>query len=320
MENTDFMNTKPQIKDMFKISFWIVGFLSVFISGCTIYADSLLVEGLQMHPILVGVTILFSIFAAIFFAIMIVGMVYNTFVIFRWAWNHLRFISILLCLILLIVAVELGGILYTIASIKEIIRYKKQKKIYESFCGKLEKKRISVIKIVLLVILCIILFFSGLVTAHINKDEWGLDNPNRNSEPSPFYFNLNEDELTCTIAGLHDLSYTDLVIESEIDGYKVTGIEEWAFAGCFNITSVVIEDGIKEIGYCAFYQCYSLESITIPSSVTYIESDTFNYCSSLESINFDGTIEEWQSILPDDWYNNGTNNFTVYCTDGAINQ
>ena len=154
------MNTKPQIKDMFKISFWIVGFLSVFISGCTIYANSLLVEGLQMHPILVGLTVVISIIAAIFFAIMIVGMVYNTVIIFRWAWNHLRFISILLCLILLIVAMELGGILYTIASIKEIIRYKKQKKIYESFCGKLVKKRISVIKIVLLVILSLVSLYT----------------------------------------------------------------------------------------------------------------------------------------------------------------
>jgi len=53
---------------------------------------------------------------------------------------------------------------------------------------------------------------------------------------------------------------------------------------CSSITSVLIEDGITNIGDGVFYECKNLTSITIPESVTYIGACAFGQCKNLTSI------------------------------------
>ncbi len=87
--------------------------------------------------------------------------------------------------------------------------------------------------------------------------------------------------------------------------YKVTAVGEQAFISANIIKSVVVEEGIETIKYCAFYNCNylttislpetlkelmsscfgdsSLESIYIPKSVTWIEPTAFSY-SKLKTI------------------------------------
>lgn len=57
-----------------------------------------------------------------------------------------------------------------------------------------------------------------------------------------------------------------------------------AFAGCGNLISVTIQDGVTIIGDSAFKDCRSLTSITIPDSVTSIGDSAFSSCSGLTSI------------------------------------
>jgi len=52
-----------------------------------------------------------------------------------------------------------------------------------------------------------------------------------------------------------------------------------------NIQTVIIENGVKNIGNLSFFDCRALASITIPNSVTSIGNQSFAYCSSLTSIN-----------------------------------
>lgn len=63
-----------------------------------------------------------------------------------------------------------------------------------------------------------------------------------------------------------------------------TKIGNYAFSGCFNLKSVIIEDSVKEIGREAFHSCKSLTEIMIPESVTNIGYYAFSSCSSLNSI------------------------------------
>ena len=52
----------------------------------------------------------------------------------------------------------------------------------------------------------------------------------------------------------------------------------------YNITSVVINNGVTTIGDYAFAECPSLESIVIGNSVTEIGNNAFSWCTSLKSI------------------------------------
>lgn len=56
--------------------------------------------------------------------------------------------------------------------------------------------------------------------------------------------------------------------------------------------SLVIPDGVKEIGRYAFSNCRTLASITIPNGVTEIRRDAFGYCDSLKSIVIPDSVVE----------------------------
>lgn len=56
------------------------------------------------------------------------------------------------------------------------------------------------------------------------------------------------------------------------------------------IKSVVIENGITQIGYFAFADCKQLKSVIIPNSVTSIEQMAFSWCSSLTSISIPNSV------------------------------
>lgn len=64
--------------------------------------------------------------------------------------------------------------------------------------------------------------------------------------------------------------------------------KEKAFAP--EIKTVVIEDGITEIGKFAFADCESLASVTIGNSVTNIEISAFYYCANLTSIKIPDSV------------------------------
>jgi len=65
---------------------------------------------------------------------------------------------------------------------------------------------------------------------------------------------------------------------------SVTSIKKGTFYRCYALTSVVIPNTVKSIGVGAFYQCLNLTSVIIPDSVTQIEEGAFYRCESLTTI------------------------------------
>ena len=57
-----------------------------------------------------------------------------------------------------------------------------------------------------------------------------------------------------------------------------------------NIKTVIIEDGVTNIGNVAFYNCSGLTSVTIPNSVTSIAPGAFGNCTSLTSITIPNSV------------------------------
>ena len=93
------------------------------------------------------------------------------------------------------------------------------------------------------------------------------------------------------IAGFY---FGDIDIPSSVsyngNSFDVVSIEEKAFNGCINLTSVSMANSITTIGEKAFTGCTSLLSVGLSNSITSIESSTFKNCTSLTSIVIPNSI------------------------------
>lgn len=79
-------------------------------------------------------------------------------------------------------------------------------------------------------------------------------------------------------------SEKDVTVPDKINNYKVTAIEEQAFASNDNIETVVIPEGVVSIGQYAFAGAPQLLSVSIPESVTSIGSGIFIHGSTNATI------------------------------------
>ena len=100
-------------------------------------------------------------------------------------------------------------------------------------------------------------------------------------------YTVTDGEVTITESSLFVAS---VVIPSQIDGYPVTSIGDYAFSYCNNLTSVTLPDSVESIGYAAFYYCTSLTSVTIPDSVTSIGDRAFSSCNNLTSVTIGNSV------------------------------
>lgn len=143
-------------------------------------------------------------------------------------------------------------------------------------------------------------------TVTIEKGSVGNKEYTANWESDGLLYVLNEDGKSYTVyKGNRDKS--EIIISAYYKGLPVTGIGksafyfynslvsiklpdtlisigDEAFAGCKNLTSINIRDGVTSIGKSAFYKCSSLISVELPSRLTSIEESTFSFCESLTSI------------------------------------
>lgn len=60
--------------------------------------------------------------------------------------------------------------------------------------------------------------------------------------------------------------------------------------GGFRGTTLIIEEGVTEIGTYAFYEMSGLTSVSLPNSLTRIRNSAFNNCDGLESITIPGNV------------------------------
>lgn len=70
----------------------------------------------------------------------------------------------------------------------------------------------------------------------------------------------------------------------------VTEICECAFAGCYNLKSIIMPDSVVTIESHAFDNCSNLKEISIPNSVTSIGPNAFECCYILENVNISDSV------------------------------
>lgn len=62
------------------------------------------------------------------------------------------------------------------------------------------------------------------------------------------------------------------------------------------INTIVLSEGITEIGDYVFDSMYNVSSIQIPSTVTRIGTRAFYHCVSLENVYYEGSAEDWKKL------------------------
>ena len=78
---------------------------------------------------------------------------------------------------------------------------------------------------------------------------------------------------------------------------SVTDISIGSFAMCSSLTEVVLSSSLTNIPMRAFEECSSLTNITIPHTVKNIYYKAFENCNSLETVSYNGTEEDWNSVV-----------------------
>lgn len=102
---------------------------------------------------------------------------------------------------------------------------------------------------------------------------------------------------TLAITGSGNMDYQKLPWADRLEEIQavrldegITAIQDSAFAGCVNLTSVTLSKGLQYIGNEAFRDCGSLCWVTLPQQLIGIGEKAFAGCTKLTSIVIPGTV------------------------------
>lgn len=82
----------------------------------------------------------------------------------------------------------------------------------------------------------------------------------------------------------------EVSVPATLGGCPVTGVGDYAFYNCDQITSIVLPSGVASVGAMAFYLCSAVQSVAVPDTVQTIGSDAFGYCSELKAIDIPASV------------------------------
>ena len=136
------------------------------------------------------------------------------------------------------------------------------------------------------------------------------------SPNSKVYLNFTSPGLEALYFAINDAETPPYITVYGLESGSLTDV---GFPKSIRIPQSFLGNDVKSIGNNAFESRSLLESITIPSSIERIESYAFINCISLEAMEFEGTMEQWNSItLAYDWRYNTPLLTGVTCSNGFI--
>ena len=99
---------------------------------------------------------------------------------------------------------------------------------------------------------------------------------------------------TCELESVANGTRGKVIIPEIAKGFHITSMKKSIFKNTptyqYNLTSVILPEGLKEIPDSAFYGCRNLYSVTIPESVKGIGHFAFTDCRSLEFVKIPESI------------------------------
>ena len=130
--------------------------------------------------------------------------------------------------------------------------------------------------------------WNGDVTAAVTND---ITFTAQYEEEPSFEWEYSENgDGTITVTGVSP-AVGDVSIPSSIDGKIVTGIGDFSFYDCSELTSMTIPGSVRSIGYVAFYGCIGLTSLIIPEGLTHIGHAAFMDCSGIANVTIPDSVK-----------------------------
>lgn len=109
-----------------------------------------------------------------------------------------------------------------------------------------------------------------------------------NASSSYLPFPLEKLYIGRNIAGSYSTIFTNITTLKKVE-FGETIVNTGLFRGCINLSSVIINNGVKNISYNSFKGCTSLNQISFPESLENIYSGAFEGCTALESVDLERT-------------------------------
>lgn len=103
-----------------------------------------------------------------------------------------------------------------------------------------------------------------------------------------YYYDSDEDYVTITG---YKGKKSSITIPSEINGKKVSEIDERAFSNCNSLKSVTIPDSVVYIYDKAFYSCENLTTVVIGNNVKSIGEEIFGNCEKLKKVTIPNNVK-----------------------------
>lgn len=106
-----------------------------------------------------------------------------------------------------------------------------------------------------------------------------------------------------------------LIIPEKINNLPVIALADDAFAGCKNITSVIIPDSVLEFDRAVFEDCTSLTRVKLPAYLETLSYFTFDGCEKLSLISFPDSL-----LSVDTCAFSGCSALTDFCFPDSVTQ
>jgi len=102
---------------------------------------------------------------------------------------------------------------------------------------------------------------------------------------------INIDNDTYVITKIGDEAFKNSTVTSVKLPNNINEIGAYAFAGCTNLTTFDIHEGVTKINRDAFSGCESLVSIKLPNSLEEIGANAFRECTSLDVVDLPKSLK-----------------------------
>ena len=100
------------------------------------------------------------------------------------------------------------------------------------------------------------------------------------------------------------------------DGTKT--IAAYAFNACNKLTSITMTDSVVSIGRNVFGGCTLITNLVLSKNIDQIPLSAFLNCESLSAVNYNGTVEQWNSLSKGWYWIDDSAVTTIICSDGTV--